>query len=128
MYKNIWKDAVAIITGGGSGIGRALATAMAKRGALVMVTDIDLDKATLVANECGINAQSYLVDVRDANQVNEMVNQVFHQYGRVDFIFNNAGIGVAGETYLPATYSWRLACCRQTNSFENGSRRFDVSA
>jgi NAD(P)-dependent dehydrogenase (short-subunit alcohol dehydrogenase family) len=103
MQKTIWKDAVAIITGGGSGIGRALAIAMAKRGALVMVTDIDPDKASLVANECGVNAQSFLVDVRDANQVNELVHQVFHQFGRVDFIFNNAGIGVAGETHeIPA--------------------------
>jgi len=103
MPKTIWKDAVAIITGGGSGIGRALAIAMAKRGALVMVTDIDPDKASLVANECGVNAQSFLVDVRDANQVNELVHQVFHQFGRVDFIFNNAGIGVAGETHeIPA--------------------------
>ena len=103
MQKTIWKDAVAIITGGGSGIGRALAIAMAKRGALVMVTDIDPDRALLVANECGVNAQSFLVDVRDANQVNELVHQVFHQFGRVDFIFNNAGIGVAGETHeIPA--------------------------
>jgi NAD(P)-dependent dehydrogenase (short-subunit alcohol dehydrogenase family) len=103
MQKTIWKDAVAIITGGGSGIGRALAIAMAKRGALVMVTDIDPDKAKQVATECGVNAQSFLVDVRDANQVNEMVHQVFHQFGRVDFIFNNAGIGVAGETHeIPA--------------------------
>jgi NAD(P)-dependent dehydrogenase (short-subunit alcohol dehydrogenase family) len=103
MQKTIWKDAVAIITGGGSGIGRALAIAMAKRGTLVMVTDIDPDKASLVANECGVNAQSFLVDVRDANQVNELVHQVFHQFGRVDFIFNNAGIGVAGETHeIPA--------------------------
>ena len=103
MHKLICKEAVAIITGGGSGIGRALANAMAKRGAFVMVTDIDLDKATLVANECGVNAQSYLVDVRDANQVTEIVNQVFNKYGKVDFIFNNAGVGVAGETHeIPA--------------------------
>ena len=103
MQTSIWKDAVAIITGGGSGIGKALAITMSKRGALVMVTDIDKEKADQVASACGDNAQSFLVDVRDANQVNEMVQNVHQQYGKLDFIFNNAGIGIAGETHeIPA--------------------------
>ena len=103
MQQPIWKDAVAIITGGGSGIGRALANAMANRGAIVIVTDIDQEKARMVADECGVKAQSFLVDVRDANQVNEIVHQVYQQFGKIDCIFNNAGIGIAGETHeIPA--------------------------
>lgn len=103
MRKSIWNDAVAIVTGGGSGIGRALANAMAKRGTTVILTDIDLEKATFVATECGVHSMAIQLDVREVNDVNEIVKQVFQKYGRLDFIFNNAGIGIAGEAYeIPA--------------------------
>jgi NAD(P)-dependent dehydrogenase (short-subunit alcohol dehydrogenase family) len=103
MQKPIWNDAVAIVTGGGSGIGRALANAMSTKGTIVIVTDIDLEKAISVAKECGSNATAFQLDVRDANRVKEIVEQSFKKYGRLDFIFNNAGIGVAGEAFeIPA--------------------------
>lgn len=103
MKKSIWKDAVGIVTGAGSGIGRALAKALSLRGTKVIVTDIDFEKAKFVALECGENAVAYQMDVRDAIRVNEIVAQTFQKFGRLDFIFNNAGIGVAGEAYeIPA--------------------------
>ena len=106
MQKSIWNEAVAIVTGGGSGIGRALAKAMSLRGTNVIVTDIDLEKAVAVANECGINASAFQVDVRDEKMVKSIVEESFKKYGRLDFIFNNAGIGVAGETFEIPTALW----------------------
>ena len=106
MEKSIWNDAVCIVTGAGSGIGRALAKAMSKRGARVIVTDIDLENAQFVAKECGVNATPVQLDVRNADRVTEIVNEFFQKYGRLDFIFNNAGIGVAGETYEIPVALW----------------------
>lgn len=106
MQKSIWNEAVAIVTGGGSGIGKALAKAMSLRGAIVIVTDIDLENAVAVAKECGTNATAFQVDVRDAKRIQDVVDQAFKKYGRIDFIFNNAGIGVAGEAYEIAASLW----------------------
>ena len=106
MRKSIWNDAVAIVTGGGSGIGKALANAMSLRGTNVIVTDIDLEKAEAVAKECGVNATAFQVDVRDEHRVKNIVEQSFEKYRRLDFIFNNAGIGVAGETFEIPTALW----------------------
>jgi NAD(P)-dependent dehydrogenase (short-subunit alcohol dehydrogenase family) len=106
MQKSIWNEAVAIVTGGGSGIGRALANAMSKRGTIVIVSDLDFAKATMVATECGDKASALQLDVRDADHVKEIVQQVFQKYGRLDFIYNNAGIGVAGEAYEIPSALW----------------------
>ncbi len=106
MEKSIWNDAVCIVTGAGSGIGRALAKAMSKRGTRVIVTDIDFENAQFVAKECGVNATPVQLDVRNADRVTEIVNEFFQKYGRLDFIFNNAGIGVAGETYEIPVALW----------------------
>jgi NAD(P)-dependent dehydrogenase (short-subunit alcohol dehydrogenase family) len=85
--------AVAIVTGGGSGIGRALSRELAKRGAVVHVTDIDAASAEKVAREIGGSAKHAKLDVRDAAAVKKVVDDA----GRVDLLFNNAGIGVGGE-------------------------------
>ncbi len=106
MQKSIWNEAVAIVTGGGSGIGKALAKAMSLRGTNVIITDIDLEKAEAVAKECGIKATAIQVDVRDEHRVKKIVEQSFEKYGRLDFIFNNAGIGVAGEAFEIPTALW----------------------
>ena len=92
-----WKNAAAIITGGGSGIGRALALAMSARGARVLVTDINHQAAERVATECGSLASAVPLDVRDADGVCEVVEHFARAAGRLDYLFNNAGIGVAGE-------------------------------
>jgi len=82
---------VAIITGAGSGIGAATARRFAAEGATVAVLDRDGESAVRVAAEVGGHA--YALDVRDAEEVTETVNQVAQTVGRIDILVNNAGTG-----------------------------------
>ncbi len=86
---------VAIVTGGGSGIGAALVRAMARRGATIVIADIDEAAAKSVASELtGVTTAA--LDVRDADGVDELVSQTAAEHGKLDYIFNNAGIAVGG--------------------------------
>jgi NAD(P)-dependent dehydrogenase (short-subunit alcohol dehydrogenase family) len=94
--------AVAVVTGGGSGIGRALSIELAKRGAVVHVTDVNASSAEAVAREVGGSARHARLDVRDADAWKALVDSV----GRVDLLFNNAGIGVGGEVQELSLGHW----------------------
>lgn len=87
---------VALVTGGGSGIGRATAVLFARRGARVAVSDFHLEAAQetcrLIASEGG-EAMPIGTDVRVAREVEEMVARTLDRFGRLDAAFNNAGAG-----------------------------------
>lgn len=91
---------IAIVTGGASGIGRAVATSLASRGDTVMVADINGDGAQQVAdhlNSLGAGkAFAAALDVIDAEAVAELYRSVKSDHGRLDLVFNNAGIAVGG--------------------------------
>jgi NAD(P)-dependent dehydrogenase (short-subunit alcohol dehydrogenase family) len=95
---NTYTNKTVFITGGGSGIGRALATLLAARGAKVCVADIHLASAQKVAAACGSGASAVSVDVRDAAELKQRIESFALEHGRLDYIFNNAGIGIGGET------------------------------
>ena len=91
---------VAFITGGASGIGKAIAEEIASRGGEVVLADRQLDLADQVA--CGIverggKASAVELDVRDLAAFERAARMVVSRSGRVDFLFNNAGIGIGGE-------------------------------
>ncbi|NWJ96083.1 MAG: SDR family oxidoreductase [Chloroflexi bacterium] len=88
-----FRSKVVIITGGASGIGRALAEELVKYGATVIIADIREPHP----NETTKKVQYVQVDVSQAEQVQALVDQVVHEHGRLDYMFNNAGIGIAGE-------------------------------
>lgn len=95
-----FRGKVAFITGAASGIGRALALQLAKSGCVVVVTDIDGDGALEVAKEvlvAGGGARAVTLDVSDAAAVTEAIRDCAKRHGRIDYLFNNAGIAVGGD-------------------------------
>ena len=89
------KDKVAVITGGGNGIGRAAALKFAEEGAIPVICDIEMDCAEGVVeeiSETGGSAYAYNVDVTEADQIDNMVTDVISRLGRIDILVNNAGI------------------------------------
>jgi NAD(P)-dependent dehydrogenase (short-subunit alcohol dehydrogenase family) len=91
--------AIALITGGGSGIGAAVGTLLAQHGDTVILADINSDAADDVAARIvasGGRAESAPLDVRDMAMFAALVDRVVADHGRIDLIFNNAGIGVGG--------------------------------
>jgi NAD(P)-dependent dehydrogenase (short-subunit alcohol dehydrogenase family) len=91
---------VAIITGGASGIGAALAKELAKGGAELVLADRQLDLAESVAAAIradGGKAMAIELDVRSLPSMTRVVDETVTRSGAVDYFFNNAGIGVAGE-------------------------------
>jgi len=89
------KKQVAIVTGAGQGIGRAVALTLAREGATVVVNDIDLEKAEKVAEEIksqGGQALPVQADVSVGDEVNNLVEKTLDSYKRVDILVNNAGV------------------------------------
>jgi NAD(P)-dependent dehydrogenase (short-subunit alcohol dehydrogenase family) len=97
---------VALITGGGRGIGRATAQALAQAGAQVAVCDIDEEAARLVADEIE-RGEAYPLDVTDEAEVESVIGAVTAQHGRIDILVNNAGLGARIPTVDLPTDRWR---------------------
>jgi NAD(P)-dependent dehydrogenase (short-subunit alcohol dehydrogenase family) len=100
---------VAVVTGAGSGIGRATALLLARNGAKVHVADIDEERAWNVASEiedAGGVAQPHALDVSDARAVDAFAEAVFAADGHVDILHNNAGIGHGGDIEATTIEDW----------------------
>jgi NAD(P)-dependent dehydrogenase (short-subunit alcohol dehydrogenase family) len=101
---------VAIVTGGGSGIGEALCLELARQGAQVIVADVDADDARRVAariGQAGGRACACTVDVSREPDVRHLVEQTADAYGRLDYLFNNAGIVIEGDARDLTVDHWR---------------------
>jgi NADP-dependent 3-hydroxy acid dehydrogenase YdfG len=92
---------VVVITGAGSGIGRALALAMADRGAVLALSDWDevglVETAELVASRVNSGVRTDKLDVRDRDAMREYAASVAAEYGRVNVVVNNAGVALHGD-------------------------------
>lgn len=97
---NKFVDKVAIITGAASGMGRALVSELFLRGASVVCVDINVDGLKEIEGETGEKGGKVdvrRVDVTSPVEVEGLINGVIKEYGRLDYIFNNAGVLIAGE-------------------------------
>src|SRR6266699_3542741 len=88
---------VCLITGAGSGIGQASARLFAQEGARVVVADIDLEAAAKTVAEIGGAAVAEQVDVTSPQDTVDLAKRVVEQFGRIDVLFNNAGIAGIGD-------------------------------
>lgn len=92
-------DRVAVITGAGSGIGRALALDLAGRGARLALSDVNADGVATTAEAClvaGARAEHQVLDVADRSAFDAYAAQVVAAHGRVDLVVNNAGVSMTG--------------------------------
>jgi NAD(P)-dependent dehydrogenase (short-subunit alcohol dehydrogenase family) len=104
------KGQVSIITGGARGLGKAMAYALAQAGSNIVIADLQLDQAQKTATDIqadeGVQTLALKVDVTDEEQVSEMVRAVESQFGRIDVLFNNAGIAYMGNLEDMAYSEW----------------------
>ena len=101
---------IALVTGGGQGIGRAYAHALGEAGAAVAVVDLIGERAETVAHELaqkGIDAIALTTDVTDEEQVQQMVAAVVDKWGRLTIGVNNAGIGLWQDSETMTLAEWR---------------------
>ncbi|WNX84238.1 SDR family NAD(P)-dependent oxidoreductase [Agathobaculum sp. NTUH-O15-33] len=94
------KDQVAVVTGGGAGIGRAICMALGAHGAKVLVADMALQNAEETASmicAAGGQATAVQVDVTNAADAQAMIDKAVRLFGRVDLLYNNAGICTVSE-------------------------------
>lgn len=106
---NIFEDKVAIVTGAASGIGKALSEELAARGAKVIATDVNDEMLQQAVG--GINGSKYPVkgvrlDVTDYEAFKKLIGDTAAKEGKLDYLFNNAGIAIAGEIRDQSIEHW----------------------
>lgn len=103
------KDKVALITGGSEGLGKATAFLFAKEGAKVIITGRTESKLLKTVDEAkkeGLEIDHLVGDVSDENRTIETVEHIINKYGKIDILFNNAGVLYLGTTHETDTDIW----------------------
>ncbi|WP_280393508.1 SDR family oxidoreductase [Nocardia brasiliensis] len=122
-----FEDQLVVITGGGSGIGRETALALARRGAEIVLSDLNLvaakETAELIAAERGM-AHAYQLDVADQAAVQEHAAVVLETHGVPDILINNAGIGQAGGFFDTSAAEFDRVMRINLGGVVNGCRAF----
>ena len=121
---SIFKDKIAIVTGAASGIGKALAEELTGRGAKVIATDINEEAlqstvASIKTADHPVRAQKQ--DVTDYEAFKKLVEDTVAREGRLDYIFNNAGIAILGEVRDTTIDHWRKVLDVNLNGVVYGS-------
>jgi len=109
---DIFRDKVAIVTGGGMGLGRALCQELSRRGATVIVADVNGEAARQVAEQLtqsGIRARASRIDVSNRGDVTRLVDDTSREFGRLDYMFNNAVTFIGGDARDISLAQWDQA-------------------
>lgn len=104
-----FENKVAIVTGGGMGLGQALCEELARRGSAVMVADIDDNAAKQVTSRIahsGAQARAVQVDVSKQEDVARLIETTVSEFGRLDYMFNNAAIFIGGDARDVSVEQW----------------------
>ncbi len=107
-----FNDKVAVVTGGGGGIGSAICRRLAEEGAIVIVTDMNAEAAGTVAKaicDAGRSAFSISADISDGRACASLVDQVIREHGRIDVLVNNAGINRRGNLLSLSEEDWHTS-------------------
>lgn len=104
-----FKHKVAIVTGGASGIGQAVCEELGRRGTRVVAADVNSEGAEQVAaGICakGGQAEASRLDVTQSDEIQKLIDQTASKHGRLDYMFNNAGIATLGEVRDMTPEQW----------------------
>jgi 3-oxoacyl-[acyl-carrier protein] reductase len=98
---------IALVTGAGRGIGKAIAIGLARAGATVAINDINPDACEHVAAELAPNAAAFHADVSNKHAVQAMIDGVLDKWGRLDILVNNAGVEPHASLLTLDEWDWR---------------------
>jgi len=113
---------LAVVTGAGSGIGRATAVALSRRGARVVAVDLDGATAADTAAECAGTGEQ--ADVADGDAMEALARRVLDSHGPPDILVNNAGVGMTGRFLDTSPDDWRWILGVNLMGVVNGCRAF----
>ncbi len=122
--KNVYRDTVCLVTGAASGIGRAVSEQLAGFGAHVVATDINealLEEAMAPLVEQGRAVTTMTLDVSDYDAFTTVVDEIVARNGRLDYIFNNAGLAIVGEVRDTEIEDWKKVLSVNLDGVVHGS-------
>jgi len=122
-----FKDKVAVITGAGSGMGRYLAILLAKDGADVCICDVNektLSETLAMLRKFNVSVSSHILDVSDKKAIEALPQKVIDQHGKVDLVFNNAGVTAGSHFQDMKEENWDWVIGINFNGVINSTRAF----
>ena len=122
-----FKNKVALITGAASGMGKYLAINLAKEGADVVICDVNEDglkETEKIIKSYNVGSSSLVLDVRDKKEVKELPSKIIENHGKIDLVFNNAGVVIPAGFLNMQEEDWDWCNDINYNSIVNFSRSF----